>query len=222
MEMTEVLSIITTSILAIAFLLTYMVQRARYLKEIEPDLVLKTSARKIRVNEIKGNLKQFWNLYIDIDVTNITKKHAEELKYRVDLTIHPDRKKAKIIKSTIPELVYEHPRNLLPERRILVPVYIGWNVAQDLYKKIKSSKDDFETEKVGMEADITICYKSEHELLLHFLLPIWYQGRARYERKVGISWYFEENIHTDHIPPFIAVSWDKHDIIEYIGSGENI
>ena len=104
---------------------------------------------------------------------------------------------------------------------MLVPVYIGWNLIPGLYEKIQSSEGSFETEKVGMEAEIMISYQSKRELLLSFLLPPWYAGRARYERKISISWYFKKVIEPVDIPPFYAVLWDKYDIIKYTQNGES-
>lgn len=221
MEITEVLGIISTSILAVAVVLTYLVQRARYLKEIEPDLVLTTNTGRIRVKEINETLKKSLILYIDIDVKNVTTKHVEQLKYNGRLTIWNERGKPYIITTSFKERVYQHQRNLLPNRNMLVPVYIGWNLIPGLLKKIKSSNGNFETEKIGMEAEITISYKSKGELLLYFLLPIWYRGRARYMRTVTIGWYFKKIIEPVGVPPFYAISWDKHDIIRYTENGES-
>ena len=220
MNITTVLNIVTTSILAIAFILTYLVQRARYLKEIEPDLVLKPDINRISVKKLERTLKQFWNLYIDIDVTNITTKHAEQLKYDVVLTIWPDRGKPDVIISSFQERIYQHERNVLPNRNMIVPIYVGWNLIPGLQKKIESSNDNLETEKVGMEAEITISYKSKSELLLYFLLPPWYCGRTRYQRKVEIGWYFKKWDKPVGPTIFYATDWDRHDIIRYTENRE--
>ena len=67
-----IFSAATTGILALAAILAYLVQRARYLREIEPDLELKWPDG-IRVTEMSTTLKESWAFYIDVEVENRSK-----------------------------------------------------------------------------------------------------------------------------------------------------
>jgi len=93
----NILTAITTTILAIAAVLAYLIQRARYLREIEPDLDLEWPT-SIRVGELGSTLQESWAFYIDIEVENVSKNHAEDLRYDLDLHIFPDRTKSTAIR----------------------------------------------------------------------------------------------------------------------------
>jgi hypothetical protein len=184
------ITMITTGILAIAAILAYLVQRARYLREIEPDLELKCSDR-IRVEKMSRTLKEFWAFSIDVEIDNRSKNHAEGLQYKVDLQISPHRGEPPpvLLGDKIPEYISSipiHPDKVLARRRIVVPVYIGSNFAPDLQKRLNLWDGSLSVEEVGFEATITISYFSKRELILFFLLIP--RCKVKYTREIFMSW----------------------------------
>lgn len=85
---TTTFGIITGIVLAVAATLAFLIQRARYLREIEPDLELSWPTN-IRISQLSHSLKQFWAFYIDIEVENKSRNHAYNLIYEVELSIFP-------------------------------------------------------------------------------------------------------------------------------------
>ena len=58
----SIISIITTTVLAVAAIFIFLVERARYLREIEPDVELKWP-ENIQVSQMSQSLKEFWAIY---------------------------------------------------------------------------------------------------------------------------------------------------------------
>jgi len=182
------ISITTTAILAVAAIFAFLIQRARYLREIEPDLELKWP-ENIRVSQMNQSLKEFWAIYIDVEVKNISKNHAENLVYEVDLVIFPRRGKASCIENQFVDRLRTSPPTLLAGRTVTVPVYIGWNLIPGLYEQLHSKNDSLDVRNAGFQTTVTISYSSRREAILWLLVP-WKLGRVRYKRTVTGSWGF--------------------------------
>ncbi len=200
---TIIFSAVTTGILALAASLAYLVQRARYLREIEPDLKLKWPNR-IRVIEMSTTLKEFWAFYIDIEVENVSRNHAEDLRYEVDLQIFPQRGKARFLREKIHDAVRIHPTDVLAGRKIIIPVYSGSNVARDLQEQLDSWDGSMNVGGTGFMTTVIISYSSKRELLLWFLIP-WKLGRVKYTREISGSWGFQVDEKVIH--PHISLPW---------------
>jgi len=197
----NIFNLITTGILAVAAMLAYLVQRARYLREGEPDLELEWPD-SIRVVEMSPTLKNFWALYIDIEVKNKSKNHAEDLRYEVELKIFPQRGKPSFLSEKINGILQMHPAEVLAGRKITIPVYHGSNVAINLQKQLNSWDGSMNVKEAGFMATVTISYFSKRELLLWFLGK---PGRIKYTRQISRNWGFQVDEKTKF--PHITLPW---------------
>jgi hypothetical protein len=201
-----VFSILTGVILTLAAILTYLIQRARYLREIEPDLDL-TWPTSVRVEQMAPTLKEFWSMYIDIKVVNKSDNHATDLRPVIHLDIFPSRGDGHVLSAELRELLRLHPEDLLARRETVVPVYVACNTlgGDELYRQIQSWGGAVEVEKAGFEAAITLEYSSHPDLALWVLLPPWNAGRKKYRRTVRGSWGFVVQDRAD--PPYVSRPW---------------
>lgn len=191
-------------VLALAALLAYLIQRARYLKETEPDLEL-IWPENIRLSQMQHTLKNFWSLYIDLEVVNQSKNHADDLQWEAELDIFPQRGGSTCLRAKYIDTLRLHQKELLAGRRIMIPVYVGWNLYRGLYEQLQSWPGSLEVENAGFEASITLKYFTKRELLMWTLMPPWNCGRKQYKRKIKGSWGFiiDRNIE----PPYIPKPW---------------
>ena len=200
----NIYSLITTSILALAAILAYIVQRARYLREIEPDLELKWPD-SIRVVRMSPDLKEGFAFYIDIKIENLSKNHAQDLKCEVDFKIFPHREKPQVISGKIrPPLLLLSPE-ILAERVTSIPIYIGTNIATELWDPLDSWNSKIDSRKAGFTAEININYFGKRELLLWFLVP-WKFGRVKYTRSIFGAWWVEFDARSK--PPHKTRYWE--------------
>ena len=199
----SIISIITTTVLAVAAIFVFLVERARYLREIEPDIELKWP-ENIQVSQMSQSLKEFWAIYINVEVKNISKNHAEDLDYQVELGIFPQRGKASYINTQFPNRVRTHPAAILAGRSVAVPVYIGWNLIPGLYERLQAETSPLNVTNAGFKASITFSYFSRRELILWLLVP-WKLGRVKYKRTILGWWGFESN--KDEAPYYFSKSW---------------
>ena len=198
---TSIFSAIATSVLAIAAFLAYLVQRARYLREIEPDLDLEWPD-SIRVGGLGNTLREPWSFYIDIKVENISKNHAENIRYNVNLNIFPNHVKSKIIRGKIYDKLRLHPEDILAGRKGTIPVYASSHLAGDLQKNIESCDSPVNVADVGFMAIVTVSYFSRRETLLWFLFKL---GRVKYAREISGMWRFLFNEKTKS---YVSTPWD--------------
>jgi len=199
----SIISIITTTVLAVAAVFVFLVERARYLREIEPDIELKWP-ENIQVSQMSQSLKEFWAIYINVEVKNSPKNQVEELDYQVELGIFPQRGKASYINVQFPDFLRTHPASILAGRSVVVPVYIGWNLAPGLYEHLQAEIGPLNVTNAGFKASITFSYFSRRELILWLLVP-WRFGRVKYERTISGWWGFEFN--KDVAPYYFSKSW---------------
>ena len=178
----NIFSIITTGILAIAAILAYLVQRARYLREIEPDLELKWPER-IRVVRMGSELREGFSFYIDIELENRSRNHAYGLVYEVDLSIFPERGKPSFIEAKIHDLLKYHQSEILAERKDIIPIYIGTNIELNQWDRLIDWDKEIIINKAGFQANVSIKYFSKRELLLWLLIP-WEFGRLKCIRTI--------------------------------------
>lgn len=199
-----VLNTIIGIVLATAALLAYLIQRARYLKENEPDLEL-IWPEKIRPNQMQPTLKNFWSLYIDLEVVNRSANHACDLRWEIKLDIFPRRGGSRFFGAKYTDTLRLHPKELLAGRRVVIPVYVGWNLYPGLYEQLQAWPDSIEVEDAGFQASITLKYFTRRELLMFAPMPPWNWGRKQYKREVQGSWGFVTNQDTD--PPYVSQPW---------------
>jgi len=185
----NIFTAITTTILAIAAVLAYLIQRARYLREIEPDLDLEWPT-SIRVGELGSTLQESWAFYIDIEVENVSKNHVEDLRYDLDLHIFPDRTKSKAIRGKFIDLYRFQRPEILAGRKYTISVYASPGLSKGLQKHLDSWGSPINVADVGFIAVVTMSYFSKQELLLWFL---WKRGRVEYTRKIYGMWRFQFN-----------------------------
>ncbi len=208
----NIVTIVTTSILALAAILTYLVQRARYLIEIEPNLELSLPS-EIRIDKFGETLQDSWDFFIDIIVKNHSKCHAYDIRYEVKLYISPIRGRPDVIILKIRDLVppATHPTELLGEQEKIIPIYCGDNATQDLKYELDRYIDIPKTELLGFEAIVKLTYYSRRELVLFSLIPIWNWGRVKYIRKIEHRWKLERN--PINSSKFVAVPWKFYEDI---------
>ena len=185
----NIFTAITTTILAIAAILAYLVQRARYLREIEPDLDLEWPT-SIKVGKLGSTLKEPWSFFIDIEVENISKNHAEDLRYDLNLYIFPDHTKSKSIRGKFLDLYRFQRHEILAGRKYPILVYASPGLSKGLQEKIDSWGSPINVEDVGFIAVVTMSYFSRQELLLWFLGK---RGRVEYTREISGMWRFKFN-----------------------------
>lgn len=216
----NVFSLIITGILAIAAMLAYLVQRARYLREIEPDLELKWPDG-IRVARMGSELREGFAFYIDIEVENRSRNHAEDLRYEVDLRLFPNRDKPQFIAVRIHKFLGLHPDEILAGRKAIIPIYVGTNIELSQWDKLIDWGNEIVINKVGFTADIRISYSSKHELLLWFLIP-WKFGRLKCIREILGAWSFEINKKVE--PPYVTRYWEHpsipREVMQSVTSGK--
>jgi hypothetical protein len=198
----NIFNIITTGILAVAAILAYLVQRARYLREIEPDLDL-IWPTAVRISNFGATLRDFWAFFIDLNVKNCSKNHAINIRYEVELWIFPDRSRPDVIDLRIRDWVPIHPTEILAGRNEVISVYCGSNYALDLGKQMERFEYVPRTEYLGFHATIKLSYYSRRELILCILLPPWSCGRVKYLRKISQRWRLEKS----GKGTFVAVPW---------------
>jgi len=179
---------ITTGVLAIAAILAYLVQRARYLREIEPDLDLEWP-NGIRVGQLGHTLREPWSFYIDIKVENVSKNHAEDVRCYLNLYIFPEHVKSEIIRGKIRVPRFER-HDILAGRESTMTVYVGSRIAEGLQKEINSWDGPVNVADAGFIAVVNVTYFSRQELLLWFLFK---RGRVEYNRKISEMWRFQFN-----------------------------
>lgn len=187
----NIFTAITTVVFALAAILTYLVQRARYLREIEPDLDLGTAS--IKVGKLGPTLKESWSFFIDIEVENVSKNHAEDLRYDLELLIFPDRKKPETIRGKFVDLHRFQLHEILAGRTYPVLVYASPGLSKGLQEKIDSLGSPVNVAEAGFAAIVTMSYFSRRETLLWFL---WKRGRVEYTRQVSEMWRFKFNKRT--------------------------
>lgn len=210
-----IFAIATGIILTIASVLTYFIQRSRYLKEIEPDLDLRWP-EKIRIGNLSPRLKDFGHFYIDVYIANRSLNHAYNLSYIVDLTILPQRGKSQAFQSRHIEVVHYSPKELLAGRSAIVPVYIGINsVKYDMelknyfYDWLQSLPANLRIEDAGFMATITFEYFTKHDTALLFLNP--FRGnRIKHYRSIEDRWGFHPD--TAFSPPYTSKRWTFPDV----------
>jgi hypothetical protein len=200
----NIISIITTGILVFAAILTYLIQRARYLREIEPDLELKwlNCFRNIRLG---STFNEMWSFYVDIEVENLSGNHARDLEYEVKLDIFPHMGKPQICRCQMYKGSVAHTQELLAKRKTIIPVYIGKNFVKKYmyFENLTGAK----TLEAGFHATIIFSYFSKRELNLGCLVP-WRFGKPKYYRKIFAQWYFD----IDEMTQSINAHWWEHPI----------
>ena len=102
---------ITEIVVIVAAVLVYLIQRAKYLRDIEPDLELKWTG-KIRIVKMSPNLAEFWAYYIDVQVENVSKNRANDMQFNVDLGLFPERGLPDYMQSECPQRPRMHPEEL--------------------------------------------------------------------------------------------------------------
>lgn len=196
-------SIVASIVLPIAAILAFLVQRARYLREIEPDLELHWP-ETIRIAEISSTYNDFWGFYIDLEIENLSQNHSYDIDYHVDLTIFLKRNKPAIIQTRCSSIIRPYNTCLLASRKMVIPVYCGSNNAEDLQKKLKRYDQVFIKDS-GIESTVTIKYTSQRELLLYTMLPFWDWGKKKYTRKITRYWGFRCQTNTGI--PYSSANW---------------
>jgi len=197
-------AIVTATIIGLAAFLAFLIQRARYLREIEPDLEVEWLGN-LRISQMSKTLDKPWSLYIDVQLENKSRNHAHDLRCKVELTVFPVRGRSQAIPSKFYQFPRLHEDELMAERTMVIPVYIGWNYALDLTKTVQSLPNHVIVENAGFHALVIIEYSTRRELILFLLVP-WSFGRLKYRRKTSRKgWGFI--VDNSLSPPFAERSW---------------
>jgi len=183
-------TISTGIVLALAAAFAFLLQRARFLRDIEPDLRI-TDASKIIVlpgRDISDS--DSVRLRIELEVQNASKNTAERLSSTQDATIGIQSSTSPL---TVVHLPYfnksiEVQERLLPGRSLPISVYI----------ELSASRLEIESQWLEMEtplqdrifrATVTIRYSSPKELALIFVKPL--RLKEDYERTFFVEWQWE-------------------------------
>jgi len=184
-----VFTTITGIIVAHAAILAYLLQRARYLREIEPDVEL-TWTNRFEGIQFKQSLDNFWCFYIPVKVENKSKNHAKDLTFNVELLVFPRRERPNFVKPKYYPLNFN--RNLYARRTEEELVYIGLNFVPDLVDELQPWSSSLDIENAGFDVTIKLEYFSNRELLLFLVQPPWHFGIERYKRELRLRFYFDK------------------------------
>ena len=191
------LEIFTAIILALAAIFAYLIQRARYIREIEPDLRL---TRIVAIEEYNGvkNIQDPWFFNIDIEVENQSNNHACELTYNTLIQIHLFEGDI-VIGLPFPDYL-AWDEEILARRKITVPIHMELNKAKfasELNEQPELALSDIER----YFARIRVKYYTKSELVLFFIAPL--RRRLRYERDFYINWKFSTSTGNPPYDPHI-------------------
>jgi len=203
----------TAIVILVAAVVLFVIQRARYLREIEPDLEL-TSADRIRVDTMSSTVDQSWAYYIYVNVKNVSKNRATDMLFKVVLWIFPERGGARFLEIKYPLFPGFHQTELRPERTMEVPVYVGPNYATGLKEELERWGRPVSHNRCGFYTRILLEYYSNRELLLLLLAP-WSGGRIRYKREIDLRYAFEP-LERDGRTQYVPRRWDRMGLSEYI------
>jgi len=192
-------------VLAIAAIFAFLLQRARYLREIEPDLEL-TWAKRIRVEKMVSFLTEFWAYYIDVNVENKSKNHAQDMLFSVELWVFPERGKPTILQDKFPLIPRLFNPELMAGRASVIPIYVGLNYTRGLYDQLEAWCEPISFDVSGFHTIINLEYYSNRELLLFFLIP-WGFGRKKFKRRISLDYGFEA-IKEGKKTLYVAKKWE--------------
>ena len=208
-------SILTVSIVGGAAILAFLIQRARYLREIEPDLRLELPhPYDIRISEIGHTLKDRWSFYIYVKVNNRSIiNHAYDVKYKAKLMIFPQRGQSTFIPVDSIERWSLTPSKsiLLAEGHTEIPIYIDPNRAINNRigrEEILNWPGNLEVINIGIHATVTIEYSTSRQFIL-FVLEPWGFGKKKYSRIESARWKLVKG--GGYGPEsYKAAFWDDH------------
>jgi len=208
------LEILIAVVVAGAAILAFLVQRARYLREIEPDLEL-ISNEEVSVPD------EEWRMVTRLRMRNTsTSNHAENINLEVEFGVYPSRKDA-FVASVYPE-PYDcirgssRPNVVTPPDKLLAGREVGLSVLF-YFPSCKSQQlASLNLEDAGFWARISVEYWSKPEFLLG-LTCFWKLlnpsilrhprkwGREKYSRSVQRYWGFEPD--PDPKEPYVYKPW---------------
>jgi len=180
-----VLEITLTVIAAIAAVLGYFIERARYFRDIEPDLEL--SPHGLSLEEMHTTLQESWGFYIYIAVENKSDNPAYDLEYGVNLSIFPQRGRANVMISKHTDMVPGvHERTIRAHRKTVIPIWVGWNNIKnrEYFDQILPITVPAPIDQAGFEAHITIIYDAPEKNGLTMLLLTPFRFKKTYTREI--------------------------------------
>ena len=192
-------------VLALAAIFAFLLQRARYLREIEPDIEL-TWAKRIRVEEMASSLKECWAYYIDVNVENKSRNHAKDMLFSIELWVFPERGRPRVLQDKFPLIPRLHDSELMAGRTIDIPIYVGLNYTRKLYNQLEDWGKSIGFDVCGFHTIIHLEYYSNRELLLFFLIP-WRFGRKKLKRSVSLEYGFAA-IQKGDKTVYVARKWE--------------
>jgi hypothetical protein len=201
-------------IILVAAILIFLIQRARYLREIEPDLEL-AWANKITVDKMSQDVDKFWDYYIHVDVKNVSNNRANDMLFKVALKLFPERGRPRFLESKYPLIPGLHETQLRPQRTMQVPIYVGLNYTRGLSEELGKWGKPVTFDACGFHAGIVLEYYSNRDFLLFILVP-WSFGRIKYKREIYLEYAFEA-LQKDGKSTYVARKWDRMgELSEYI------
>ena len=204
----DVLGITASIVVALGAILAFVVQRARYLREIEQDLEVTWNHEVFLITEedTLETLKQEWGIATEVHIENRSNRnHAENLQLKVDLGIYPSRSSSPTIVATYPHPYHIRPSVLLVGRCVDLPIVFNAFSAPDLHETLRSSGEGLRVEDAGFWARITVEYCTKFEVLLLVISP-WKRGRENYARSTTRFWgyAYDEPLK----PPYSYRKWN--------------
>jgi hypothetical protein len=201
-------------VILVALVLVFLIQRAKYLRQIDPDLEL-TWAGRIRVHTMSSSVDQFWAYYIHLGVKNVSRNRATDMLFKVVLWIFPERGGSRFLEIKYPLFPGFHQTELRPERTMEVPIYVGSNYARGLDEELEKWGRPVTHNRCGFYTRILLEYYSNREFLLFLLVP-WSWGRIRYKREIDLRYAFEP-LERDGESRYVARKWERTgELSEYI------
>ena len=163
--LTSIFTISTGLILAMGAVYAYFLQRARYLRDIEPDLRF---MNEFRVREQYGD-----SISIDFEVTNESSNTGEMVRVSAVVDEIDDDGSFTTLEPRLPIFADKHSRRLLPRRSMT-----------DHFVFLSSKKSG------AYRAKFDLTYVSPREWIV-FLVKPWPPFRMKYWRTASLSWTLE-------------------------------
>ena len=204
----DVLDITVSVVVALGVILAFVVQRARYLREIEPDLEVTWNNEVFLITEedTLETLKQEWGIATEVHIENRSNRnHADNLELKVDLGIYPRRSSSPAIVATYPHPYHIRPSALLAGRSADHPIFFNAFSEPGLQETMRSYAEGFRVEDAGFWARITVEYCTKFEGLLFVLSP-W---KLSYSQLFLWRWRFEREKYTRSIAQFWGYTYDE-------------
>ena len=181
-------------VLALAAVLAYLVHRARYLRETDPDLQVTWTGKVTfpppagELHPLSEDLRKGWTFWIELRVENRSQTPGQRLRMEGQLVLDLDRSREKGLSGIFEENVWlpftlHIMPEILPGRTEHCDVLFSSSFLKDPWR-LYNWPEPILTEKVGFWMQFDVEYYTPRELLMFFLWPLGL-GRKKCRRRVS-------------------------------------